>query len=237
MKNIICTVCARGGSKGVPGKNTRLMHGIPLIQHTLRQAAASGIFTTIVASSDSEAILDCAAEVSGVRTLLRPAGLASDTAGKVPAIRHAMLAMEERLGAPCDITVDLDVTSPLRSPDDIRAAVALLQDGVPNVLTAMHSRRSPYFNLIERHPDGQIRTAKALPGGVLRRQDAPPCYDMNASIYVWRRDVLAAEDRLFLPGTALHLMPEERSWDIDSEMDWHVVELLMSLQPPAPRPA
>ncbi len=60
---------------------------------------------------------------------------------------------------------------------------------------------------------------------------------MNASIYVWRRDVLAAEDRLFLPGTALHLMPEERSWDIDSEMDWHVVELLMSLQPPAPRPA
>ncbi len=237
MKNIICTVCARGGSKGVPGKNTRLMHGIPLIQHTLRQAAASGIFTTIVASSDSEAILDCAAEVPGVRTLLRPASLASDTAGKVPAIRHAMLAIEERLGAPCDITVDLDVTSPLRSPDDIRAAVALLQDGVPNVLTAMHSRRSPYFNLIERHPDGQIRTAKALPGGVLRRQDAPPCYDMNASIYVWRRDVLAAEDRLFLPGTALHLMPEERSWDIDSEMDWHVVELLMSLQPPAPRPA
>lgn len=237
MKTIICTVCARGGSKGVPGKNTRLMHGLPLIQHTLRQAVESGVFTAIVASSDCEAILACAAGVPGVHTLLRPADLASDTAGKVPAIRHAMLEMEARLGIECDIAVDLDVTSPLRSPEDIRAAVALLQDGVPNVLTAMHSRRSPYFNLIERHPDGQIRTAKALPGGVLRRQDAPPCYDMNASIYVWRRGVLAAGDRLFLPGTALYLMPEERSWDIDSEMDWHVVELLMDLQSRTPRPA
>jgi N-acylneuraminate cytidylyltransferase/CMP-N,N'-diacetyllegionaminic acid synthase len=135
--------------------------------------------------------------------------------------------MEKRLGRTCDIAVDLDVTSPLRDPQDIRDAVALLTDGVPNVLTAMPSRRSPYFNLIERGSDGQLRTAKERPGGVLRRQDAPPCYDMNASIYVWRRDVLAAEDGLFLPGTALHVMPEERSWDIDSEMDWEVVELLM----------
>lgn len=227
MKHLICTVCARGGSKGVPGKNTRPMLGQPLIQHTLRQAVASGLFDAVVASSDDEAILACAAEIPGVSTLLRPAELASDTAGKVPAIRHAVLEMEKRLGRTCDVAVDLDVTSPLRDPQDIRDAVALLTDGVPNVLTAMHSRRSPYFNLIERGSDGQLRTAKQLPGGVLRRQDAPPCYDMNASIYVWRRDVLAAEDRLFLPGTALHVMPEERSWDIDSEMDWEVVELLM----------
>jgi CMP-N,N'-diacetyllegionaminic acid synthase len=227
MKKIICSVCARGGSKGVPGKNTRLMLGVPLIQHTLRHAVASGIFTAIVASSDSEEILACAAEIPGVETLLRPADLASDTAGKVPAIRHAILEMEKRLGFTCDIGVDLDVTSPLREPEDVRAAVALLKDGVPNVLTAMHARRSPYFNLIERAADGEINVAKSIPGGVLRRQDAPPCYDMNASIYVWQRDVLAADNRLFHPGTALYVMPEERSWDIDSEMDWDVVELLM----------
>ena len=228
MKKIICTVCVRGGSKGVPGKNIRPMLGVPLLQHTLRQAVESGIFAGIGVSSDSQEILDCATQIPGVIPLQRPAELATDTAGKVPAIRHAMLEAEKALGITCDIEVDLDVTSPLRDPEDIRNAVALLEETqAPNVLTAMHSRRSPYFNLLERGPDGEIGTAKRLPGGVIRRQDAPQCYDMNASIYVWRREVLMGDTGLYHPGTALYVMPEERSWDIDSEMDWAVVELLM----------
>jgi CMP-N,N'-diacetyllegionaminic acid synthase len=227
MKKIICTVCVRGGSKGVPGKNIRPMLGVPLVQHTLRQAVDSGIFAAIAVSSDSQEILDCATQIPGVLPLVRPDELATDTAGKVPAIRHAMLEAEKAAGITCDILVDLDVTSPLRDPEDICNAVAMIKEGVPNVLTAMHSRRSPYFNLLERGSDGEIGTAKRLPGGVIRRQDAPQCYDMNASIYVWQRDVLVADTGLYHPGTALYIMPEERSWDIDSEMDWAVVELLM----------
>lgn len=227
LKMILCSICARGGSKGVPGKNLRLMLGKPLVLHTLEHAVASGIFNAIVISSDSEDILACAAAFPGVQALMRPPELATDSAGKVPAIRHALLAMERRLGTTFDAVVDLDVTSPLRDPEDIRNALAMLQPGVPNVITATAARRSPYFNLIERTPDGQINVAKPTAHHVVRRQDVPACYDMNASIYVWRRDALAAEDRLFQPGTALYVMPEERSWDIDSEMDWEVVELLM----------
>ncbi|MES2594360.1 MAG: acylneuraminate cytidylyltransferase family protein [Verrucomicrobiota bacterium] len=227
MKKIICTVCVRGGSKGVPGKNIRPMLGVPLLQHTLNQAVASGIFAAIAVSSDSQEILDCATQVPGVLAIQRPNDMATDTAGKVPAIRHAMLETERMAGITCEILVDLDVTSPLRDPEDIRNATALISDSVPNVLTAMHSRRSPYFNLLEKTEEGEFRTAKRLPGGVLRRQDAPQCYDMNASIYVWRREVLEADTGLYHPGTAVYVMPEERSWDIDSEMDWAVVELLM----------
>lgn len=227
MKKIICTVCARGGSKGVPGKNMRPMLGVPLLHHTLRHAVDSGIFDAIAVSSDSQEILDCATQIPGVMGLQRPAEMATDTAGKVPAIRHAMLEAEKKAGITCDILVDLDVTSPLRDPEDIRNAVAMINDHVPNVLTVMHSRRSPYFNLLEHGADDHVGTSKKLPGGVFRRQDAPQCYDMNASIYVWRREVLEADTGLYHPSTALYIMPEERSWDIDSEMDWAVVELLM----------
>jgi N-acylneuraminate cytidylyltransferase/CMP-N,N'-diacetyllegionaminic acid synthase len=231
MKKIICTVCVRGGSKGVPGKNIRPMLGVPLLHHTLRQAVASAVFNAIAVSSDSPEILECAAQIPGVIPLRRPDELATDTAGKVPAIRHAMLEAEKAAGFTCDIEVDLDVTSPLRAPEDIRNAVAMLEEqNAPNLLTAMHSRRSPYFNLLEKDAEGEFRTAKRLPGGVFRRQDAPQCFDMNASIYVWRREVLMADTTLYHPGTALYIMPEERSWDIDSEMDWAVVELLMKRQ-------
>lgn len=227
MKTIICSVCARGGSKGVPGKNLRKMLDVPLMHHTLLQAKAAGVFSTIVVSSDSDEILTCAAEIADIIPILRPVEMATDNAGKIPAIRHAMLEAEKHLGYECDISVDLDVTSPLRDPEDICNALEMLKDGVPNVITAMNCRRSPYFNLIEVGSDGQINVAKPTPSHVLRRQDAPQCYDMNASIYIWRRDVLVTESKLFLPGTALYVMPEERSWDIDSPIDWDVVELLM----------
>src|SRR6185295_15952525 len=103
---------------------------------------------------------------------------------------------------------------------------AICEAGAPNVLTAMPSRRSPYFNLIEIGEDGRVGLSKTLPRPIERRQDAPKTYDMNASIYVWQRDVLFNSDSLFLERTALYVMPEERSIDIDSEVDFELVELL-----------
>ena len=105
---------------------------------------------------------------------------------------------------------------------------AMLEDGnVANVITAMPARRSPYFNMVEVGDDGVPRLSKTLPNRVARRQDAPKCYDMNASIYVWRRDVLMASDSLFHDDTRLYIMPEERSWDIDNELDFQIVECLV----------
>jgi len=223
----ICTVLARGGSKGVLGKNIRPLLGRPLIQHTLQQAIDSGLFDVIAVSSDSPEILAAAGEMPGVHLIERPADLSSDTAGKVAGMQHAVRVMEERLGRQFQIIVDMDVTSPLRDVADLHAVVALLEPGVENVITGMPARRSPYFNMVELRPDGTVGLVKPLGAGVLRRQDAPECYDMNASIYAWWREPFFESVNLFRPSTRIHVMPEERSWDVDSELDWKVVETLM----------
>ena len=223
----ICTVLARGGSKGVAGKNIRPLLGRPLIQHTLQQAVDSGLFEVIAASSDSPEILAAAAEVPGVHLIERPAHLATDTAGKVAGMQHAVRVMEERLGMQFRIVMDMDVTSPLRETEDIHAVMDLLTPGVENVITGMHARRSPYFNMVERRPDGSVGLVKQVGADVLRRQDTPACYDMNASIYAWWREPFFESINLFRPTTQIHVMPEERSWDVDSEFDWMIVETLM----------
>lgn len=225
---LLCTICARGGSKGVPNKNARLVAGRPLLAHTVEQAQASGLFDCIAFSSDNAGYRELA-NIAGADLLVeRPAELAGDTAGKIPVIRHCVEQAESRRGMRFDIVVDLDCTSPLRLVADIVACVDLVRAGqAGNVITAAPARRSPYFNLLERLPDGRIDLAKRPPSPILRRQDAPECFDMNASIYVWTRAALFGREGLFHADTALHVMPEERSIDIDSELDFQIVSILL----------
>ncbi len=225
----LCTICARGGSKGVVNKNIRLIHGKPLIAWTIAQARASKMFDLLAVSSDSPAILQAAKDAGADMAIARPGELATDQAGKIAAIRHCVAAVERDAGRSFDTLVDLDATSPLRTPEDISACVQLLRDrDAPNVITAMPARRSPYFNMVEVDDDGAVRLAKPLSAAVIRRQDAPRCYDMNASIYVWRHDALFEDPPIFKTGTALYIMPEERSIDIDSELDFRIVEMIMA---------
>jgi len=224
----LCTICARGGSKGVKGKNVRDLLGKPLIAHSIEQAKASGLFEAIAVSSDAEEILDAADRYGANILVRRPPEMATDTAGKLPAIQHCVKEAESRTGARFDVLVDLDATSPLRLPEDIVGAVRLLEEsGVSNVITGAPARRSPYFNLVEVGEDGVVRLSKPSAKTILRRQDAPKCFDMNASIYVWHHNALFVESAIFQSDTLLYVMPEERSIDIDSELDFKFVELLM----------
>jgi CMP-N,N'-diacetyllegionaminic acid synthase len=225
----LCTICARGGSKGVVGKNFRPLLGKPLIAHSIEQARASGLFELIAVSSDSDEIL-AVAKTNGVDILIkRPGELATDTAAKLPVIQHCVAEVEKQTGIRFNTLVDLDATSPLRLPEDIIGAVKLLEDsGVSNVITGMPARRSPYFNLVEVGVDDVARLSKPPQGLVVRRQDAPPCYDMNASVYVWQHDALFAKATIFNADTRLYEMPEERSIDIDSELDFNFVEYLFN---------
>ena len=171
----LCTICARGGSKGLPNKNIRPLLEKPLIVHTIERARESGIFDCIAVSSDSREI-QAIAEANGVDYAIeRPPALATDTASKLPAILHAMLAVEAKRGLRYDTLVDLDATSPLRLAEDIRGAVDLLErDRVSSVITGATSHRSPYFNLVEEMADGSVRLAKPFEGAPYRRQDVPP---------------------------------------------------------------
>ena len=224
----ICTICARGDSKGVKNKNIRDLVGKPLIAYTLEQARASGLFDLIAVSSDSPAVLDIARDHGADLLVERPAKLATDTAAKLPAICHCVERAERVNGERFDVVVDLDATSPLRLVADIQDAVAMLErEKVSNVITAAPARRSPYFNLVELGEDGVVGLSKPLRKSIVRRQDSPKCFDMNASIYVWRRAALFDNPTVFNADTRLFVMPEERSTDIDNELDFEIVEFLM----------
>lgn len=231
MAKVLCTICARGGSKGVKNKNIKLLGGKPLIAYTIEQAAQSGLFEHIVISTDSDAIAQCAQEYGAEVFFKRSAEMASDTAGKLDVIRDAFKRSEEYYGCTFDTLIDLDATAPLRSVQDIVDSYGqFLRDDNDNLITAMPSRRSPYFNLVEVDASGKVALSKKLSDGVVRRQDAPKSYDMNASIYIWKRDVILNENTLFLEKTGLYVMPEERSIDIDTELDFEFVEFLMRKQ-------
>ena len=122
----------------------------------------------------------------------------------------------------------LDATAPLRLTEDIiNSFKQFKENNNDNLITAMPSRRSPYFNLVEQDKNGKVYLSKKLDSAVVRRQDAPKSYDMNASIYIWKRDIILNENSLFLEKTGLYVMPEERSIDIDNELDFKFVEFLM----------
>lgn len=228
MANVLCTICARGGSKGVKNKNIKMLHGKPLIAYTIEQAKASGLFEHIVISTDSDDIANVAEEYGAEVFFKRSVEMASDTAGKLDVIKDAFVRSEEYYGKKFDYLVDLDATAPLRSIDDIvNSFNQFLEHNNDNLITAMPSRRSPYFNLVEQDKDGKVYLSKKLDSAILRRQDSPKSYDMNASIYIWKRDVILNKNSLFLEKTGLYVMPEERSIDIDTELDFEFVEFLM----------
>lgn len=228
MKNILCTICARGGSKGIKNKNIKLLNDKPLIAHTIEQAKMSNLFEHIVVSTDSDDIVKIVKEYGAEVFFKRGAKMANDTAGKLDVIRDAFEKSEEYYKKKFDYLIDLDVTSPLRNVNDIIDSFEqFIKNNNSNLITVMPSRRSPYFNLVEQDKNGKVFLSKSLDKQVLRRQDSPKCYDMNASIYIWKRETILSKNSIFLEDTGLYVMPEERSIDIDNEIDFEFVEFLL----------
>ena len=224
----VCTVLARAGSVGVPGKNVRMLGGMPLIVHSIRHARATELFDAIVVSTDDPEVRRIG-EDEGVDVIVsRPSEMATSTAGKLPAIRHAVAQAELTTGEKFDIVADLQPTSPLRLPEDILAAVALLeaQRKDVNVVTGCKSQKSPYFDLVEMGTDSFVTLVAHVPHRLLRRQDAPDAFDLNGAVYVWWRDCLETAESAIRERTLLHLMPPERSVDIDTEIDFVLAEVL-----------
>ena len=225
---VICTICARGGSQGVKNKNILNLCGKPLIAHSIIQAKQSGLFDVIAVSSDSDKILKVAKKWGADLLIERSAELATATAAKLPVIQHAVLTAEQITSTVFDKVIDLDATSPLRLVSDITEAFKLFMQNkeAENLITAFPSRHSPYFNMVELNQHGFVTLTKSLAKPIIRRQDSPLCYDMNASIYIWKRAELLKNAVVITEKTMLYVMPEERSVDIDSPLDLQLVKLL-----------
>jgi CMP-N,N'-diacetyllegionaminic acid synthase len=228
LENRLCTICVRAGSKGLAGKNTRMLGGKPLMAYSILQARATGLFQEIAISSDSEDILAQARNWCVSCLIKRPASLATDEAPKIPVIQHALQRAEELTEKTFDVVVDLDATAPLRLVSDIVGVLELLENsGASNVISGTPSRRSPYFNMVELDEAGRIKLSKPLSRPLACRQESPICYDLNASIYAWQREALLRGNGIFFDDTRLYIMPAERSIDIDSALDFKLVAYLM----------
>ena len=218
----------RGGSKGVPNKNLKRLNGRPLLAYTIEQAKEANIFKHIVVSTDSKEIANLSANYGAETWYKRPSYLGTDKMSKIPVIKDLHFESEKYYAQIFDVIMDLDVTSPLRNVDDIiNSYHQFKNEGSDILITACPARRNPYFNMVEKIKD-KVKVVKELSTPLVRRQDAPSVFDMNASIYIWKREALMSRQSLFSSKTSLYIMPEERSIDIDSMLDWDIVEFLIT---------
>lgn len=214
----IATICARAGSKGLPGKNIRPFAGMPLIVHTIKQASRCSDIDGVYVSTDCPEIAAVARDAGALVPYMRPAELATDEAPKLPVIEHLVRHLERTMQVAR--IVDLQPTSPLRDSGDI--ANALRIDG-DLIVSVGETRDNPYFTTAER--DGaHIRLCKG--SGHDRRQDAPTVYALNGSIYVWRREALAhaAVYGLWSVPVTPYVMPRWKCADIDDLEDFERAE-------------
>lgn len=225
---ILGHIGARKGSKGVPRKNFREICGKPLIDWSLDQLFTHAQVDEVVVSTDDEEIYEHAIAKGALKIGLRPAHLATDSAGKWGVWQHALQASEALIGQ-VDAFLDLDCTSPLRKMEDITAALALYQAERPDmVMSCCEARKNPYFNLVEPDASGALHVSKPLPGGVVARQQAPKVYEHAASTYVVAPDYLKRSNGLWEGRVIPYLMPPERCEDIDNPLDFDIVEFLLS---------
>lgn len=225
-RRVIAVVPARGGSKGVPGKNLREVAGTSLLHRTLKAATASRHVDVVVVSSDDNAILEHASQIDGVLTLRRPIELAGDDTAMAPVVEHVLTTH------PADIIVLLQPTSPLRETADIDGALErFVTVGADSLVSVCPTATSPYW--MYRLGEGD-RLQSILPKPeVATRQELPHTYQINGAVYVvgsaWFR-----RHRVFSDGeTIAYVMPRERSIDIDSETDLIVAEALVAQRDPA----
>lgn len=235
---ILGHIGVRAGSKGVPGKNFRPICGRPLIDWSLDQLLAHPEVDAVVVSTDSPEIYAHALAKGTLPIGLRPAHLATDTAGKWGVWQHALAAAGPLLPRPVEAFLDLDATAPLRDPADITGALALFRAERPDmVMSCCEARKNPYFNLVEPDETGALHVSKPLPGGVVARQQAPVVYEHAASTYVVAPGYLRRAQGLWEGRVIPFLMPPERCLDIDTEFDFRLVEWLLRERENAKGPA
>lgn len=219
---------ARGGSKGVPGKNIRLLAGVPLICHSIRHALATAPSADdVVVSTDSAEIAKIAEKAGAKVPFLRPAELATDTAGSIGVMLHAADTLNQA-GHDYDCIVLLQPTSPLRIPAEITRALQIFEEKRPDmVVSVRNSSANPYYNLFETNGEGFLEISKG-PGNITRRQDAPPVWEIDGAIYVISLDALRSVNSLASLKRIIPLPSEAPGIDIDTEADFAAAEALLA---------
>lgn len=222
--NILCTICARKGSKGLKNKNFLKINNKELIFHSIDQAIKNKKINNIIISTDAKISKNELAKRNLKIYFKRSVSLSNNKAGKVPVIRDALKKAEMVFKKRFQIIIDLDVSSPLRNDQDIVKALNMFQkEKSNNLISVCKSRKNPYFNMVELKKNN-LKIVKKLNKQILRRQDAPKVYDVNASIYIWKRNFLLKTNNIISKKTSIYEMPFKRSIDIDNKGDFDLVK-------------
>jgi CMP-N,N'-diacetyllegionaminic acid synthase len=230
-KKILITICARGGSKGIPGKNIKLINRKPLIAYTIKHAMEFAEIHScdIGLSTDSLNIKNTAAKYGLLTEYLRDPELANDTAGKLETISSLLFYEERKNRLRYDFIIDLDVTSPLRTIEDLEQAFNSLKENrnALNLFSVSVANRNPYFNMVERKENGFYSLVKPPTNNILARQAAPEVFDVNASLYIYRREFFNLGLKTVLSGKAIIFLMDHICFDLDDPVDFTFMEYLL----------
>lgn len=222
-------IFARGGSKGLPGKNIRPLLGKPLIAWSIEHALAVKRIERVFVSTDSEEIAAVAREYGAQVPFIRPPELARDDSPEWLAWRHALNYLLEKDGALPEVMVSVPTTAPLRSPIDIENCLDEYQKGDADmVVTVTDAHRSPYFNMVKIQPDGTVGLVIPPRSAIVRRQDAPEVYDMATVAYVIRPEFVMTHNATFEGRVRAVHVPTERAIDIDTMLDFQMAEYFLT---------
>jgi N-acylneuraminate cytidylyltransferase len=222
-------IFARGGSKGLPGKNIRQLGDKPLIAWSIEQALAVERIERVIVSTDSLEIASIARDFGAEVPFLRPGALATDKSPEWLAWRHALKFLEASTGEMPEIMISVPVTAPLRLPEDIENCIEEYEKGGADVvITITEAHRNPYFNMVKPNSDGTFSLVNALGPTLTRRQDAPEVYDVTTVCYVANPLFVMNNNSIFEGRVRAVHIPIERAIDIDTLLDFQIAETILT---------
>jgi N-acylneuraminate cytidylyltransferase len=225
----VAFIFARGGSKGLPGKNIRPLGGKPLIAWSIDHALAVKRIGRVIVSTDCEEIAAVAHDFGAEVPFMRPAELARDDSPEWLAWRHALEFLKESEGGLPDVMISVPTTAPLRMPIDLENCLDEFGKGDADmVITVSESHRNPWFNMVKYNQDGTVGLVNSPSFGIIRRQDAPAVFDMTTVAYVARPQFVMQQMRPFSGRVRAVKIPVERAIDIDTLFDFQLAEYLIS---------
>ena len=227
----VAFIFARGGSKGLPGKNIMRLAGKPLIAHSIDVARATPGIETVIVSTDDAAIAEVARAHGAEVPFVRPAELAQDASPEWLAWRHAINWFQTERGA-FDVFLSLPATSPFRSVDDVSACLAAMHSDpqADMVITVAEAHRSPWFNMVSLDDQGYAHLVNAAGAGVVRRQDVPVVFDITTVAYVARPAYVLNAERMLAGRVRTVTVPAERALDIDTPYDFRLAQAIAMLR-------
>ena len=226
-------VFARGGSKGVPGKNIRYIAGKPLLAHSIDVASQLEEIDHVFVSTEEIAEV---AKAAGAAVIPRPEDLARDNSPEWLAWRHAIQWVQDEKGD-FDRFVSLPATAPLRLAKDVYRCLEKLGENTDFVVTMEKSQRSPWFNMVKQDAEGFVDILVDGNNKIARRQDVPDSFDLTTVAYVTRPKFIMDNESIWDGRVQGVVVPQERAIDIDTELDFEIAEYLMKKRDPQEEPS